>query len=78
MVDDMFDGEIDRKIGKQIVLPLRKAVEISLKSLRIRFWRSLITVSSIILAIAFLSSVLVNTTRVRARKKCPAAVVGGI
>jgi len=52
------------RIGKQIVLPLKRAVEISLKSLRIRFWRSLITVSSIILAIAFLASILVTTTLV--------------
>ncbi len=45
------------KIGKQIVLPLSKAVEISLRGLKVRFWRSLITMSGIILAIAFLVSV---------------------
>ncbi len=45
------------KIGKQIVLPLSKAVEISLRGLRVRFWRSLITVSGIILAIAFMVSI---------------------
>ena len=45
------------RIGKQIQLPLSKAVEISLKSLRIRFWRSMLTVSSVILAIAFLTFV---------------------
>ena len=43
--------------GRQIVLPLSKAVEISLRSLKIRFGRSLITTSGIILAIAFLMSV---------------------
>jgi len=45
------------QIGKAIRLPLSKAVEISLKSLRVRFWRSMLTVSSIILAIAFLTFV---------------------
>jgi len=45
------------RIGKQIQLPLSKAVEISLKSLKVRFWRSMLTVSSIILAIAFLTFV---------------------
>ncbi len=44
-------------IQRQITLPLSKAVEISLKSLRVRFWRSMLTVSSIILAIAFLTFV---------------------
>ncbi|MEW6355375.1 MAG: FtsX-like permease family protein [Planctomycetota bacterium] len=46
-----------RRIGKQIVLPLSKAVEIALKSLRIRFWRSMITMGGIILAIAFVMSI---------------------
>ena len=43
--------------GREIVLPLSKAVEISLQSLKIRFGRSLITTSGVILAIAFLMSV---------------------
>jgi len=50
----LLDRPTRGKIGKQIRLPLSKAVEISLKSLRVRFWRSMLTVSSIILAIAFL------------------------
>ena len=45
------------EIGQQIVLPLSKAVEISMKSLKIRLGRSLITMSGIILAIAFLMSI---------------------
>jgi ABC-type antimicrobial peptide transport system permease subunit len=45
------------KIGKQIVLPLSKAVEISARALRARFWRSMITMSGIILAIAFMVSI---------------------
>ena len=43
--------------GREIVLPMSKAVEISLRSLKIRFGRSLITTSGVILAIAFLMSV---------------------
>ena len=43
--------------GRKIVLPLSKAVEIALRSLKVRFGRSLITTSGIILAIAFLMSV---------------------
>lgn len=43
--------------GRQIVLPWSKAFEISMKSLKIRFWRSMITMSGIILAIAFLMSI---------------------
>lgn len=45
------------KIQKQIVLPLSKAVEIAVKSMKIRFGRSLITTGSVVLAIAFLMSV---------------------
>lgn len=45
------------KIGRQIVLPLSKAFEIAWGGIRIRIWRSLITMSGIILAIAFLMSV---------------------
>ena len=43
--------------GRTIYLPMSKALEISIRSLKIRFGRSLITTSGIILAIAFLMSV---------------------
>jgi len=43
--------------GREIVLPFSKAVEIAVRSLKIRFGRSLITTSGIVLAIAFLMSV---------------------
>lgn len=42
------------QIERQRRLPFLKAVEIAAKSFRVRFWRSMLTVSSIILAIAFL------------------------
>ena len=49
-----------QKIGRQIVLPFSKAFEIAWKGIQIRIWRSLITMSGIILAIAFLMSVWTN------------------
>ena len=45
------------EFNTQITLPLSKAIEISLNSVKIRFGRSLITVSGIVLAIAFLMSI---------------------
>jgi len=45
--------------GNEIeTLPFRKIINIALKGIRIRIWRSLIVVSGIILAIAFLSYIL--------------------
>lgn len=46
--------------GRKIILPMSKAVEIAGRSLKIRFGRSLITTSGVILAIAFLMSVWSN------------------
>jgi putative ABC transport system permease protein len=43
--------------GREISLPFSKAIEISISNLKIRFGRSLITTSGVILAIAFLMSV---------------------
>jgi putative ABC transport system permease protein len=48
-------------VGRQIQLPLRKAMEISINSIRIRFWRSMITAGGIFLGIAFLVSVLTTS-----------------
>lgn len=45
------------EMASQVALPLSKAVEISFSSVKIRFGRSLITVSGIVLAIAFLMSI---------------------
>ena len=50
-------GGGQQRIGRQIVLPFSKAFEIAWKGIRIRIWRSMITMSGIILAIAFLMSV---------------------
>ena len=53
-------------IGRQIVLPISRAFEIAWKSIKLRIWRSLITMSGIVLAIAFLMSVWVNSAVVGA------------
>ena len=45
-------------IARQVVLPFRKSLEISLQNIRVRFSRSMITVASLVLAVAFLSFTL--------------------
>lgn len=62
-------GVAQAKIGKQIVLPLSKAIEISFKSIRIRLSRSLITMSGVILAVAFLMSIWSSSAFVDKLKK---------
>jgi hypothetical protein len=47
-------------VQRQVVLPFMKSVEISLKSIRVRFFRSLITTMSLVLAVSFLSFVNVS------------------
>jgi len=68
-----------RTIGKQITLPFTKALEISIKSLNTRFRRSLITVGLIMLAIAFLMTILTtnafeNALVQRAKAPVPAGL----
>ncbi|EGJ51356.1 ABC transporter permease [Desulfocurvibacter africanus] len=48
-------------IAKQVVLPFRKSLEISIQSLRVRFFRSLITTLTLVLAVAFLGYVLISS-----------------
>jgi hypothetical protein len=43
-------------VGSQIKLPLRRALQISVQGIRIRLGRSLVTVSGVVLGIAFLMS----------------------
>src|ERR1043166_5111755 len=57
------------RVQKQITLPFSKAWEISLRSIRIRLARSLITASGILLGVAFYSSV-------RAASLFPVTAVG--
>ena len=48
-------------MARQVVLPFKKSVEIAFKSIQVRFFRSLITTMSLILAISFLSFINVST-----------------
>ena len=48
------------KVGKQIVLPWSKAVEIAKESMRVRLGRSIITSASVILATAFFAFTMAN------------------
>ncbi len=45
-------------IARQVVLPMGKSLDISIRSLKVRFFRSLITVMSLVLAVAFLAFTL--------------------
>lgn len=45
-------------VGRQAQLPLGRAFKISMNSLKIRFWRSMVTAGGILLGIAFLATVL--------------------
>jgi ABC-type antimicrobial peptide transport system permease subunit len=47
-------------VQRQVVLPFIKSLEISFKSIRVRFFRSLITTMSLVLAVSFLSFVSVS------------------
>jgi len=45
-------------VQQQVHLPLRKAVRIAWRNIRVRWWRSMLVTSGIILALAFLTYVL--------------------
>lgn len=49
-----------RSIDRQVVLPFAKSIEIAFKSIKVRFFRSLITTMSLVLAVSFLSFINVN------------------
>jgi putative ABC transport system permease protein len=51
---------MEKKIERQLSLPLKNAVQMSMRNLKIRFGRSIIITMSILLGIAFLTSVLTN------------------
>jgi ABC-type antimicrobial peptide transport system permease subunit len=53
-------AETYKKVEKQIVLPLKNAFQMSLRSIRIRFGRSSIVTMSIVFGIAFFMSVMTN------------------
>ncbi|KPJ77453.1 MAG: hypothetical protein AMJ54_08095 [Deltaproteobacteria bacterium SG8_13] len=61
MIADSQPSSSMEPVNRLVVLPFRKALEIAFKSIQVRFFRSLITTLSLILAVAFLSFVNVGT-----------------
>jgi hypothetical protein len=53
-------GKDSGQVQRQVRLPFMKSVEISLKSIKVRFFRSAITTLSLVLAVSFLSFVGVS------------------
>jgi putative ABC transport system permease protein len=49
-----------KQVDRLVVLPFKKSLEIALKSIQVRFFRSLITIMSLVLAVSFLSFVNVS------------------
>lgn len=56
-----MQSQQDTGIKRQIELPWSQAFRMSLQSIRIRFWRSMITAAGIFLGIAFLQTVLTTS-----------------
>ena len=56
-------------VRRQVSLPLSKAVEIAYKSIRLRLSRSLLVTSGIVLALAFLTSILVTDRLTRGMRQ---------
>ena len=57
----MTSGSTSDPVKRLVVLPFKKAFEIAFKNIRVRFFRSLITTLSLVLAVAFLSFTNVGT-----------------
>jgi hypothetical protein len=53
-------SEKPASLRQQVELPFAKAFEFALRSIKIRFWRSMITAGGVFLGIAFLASVLTS------------------
>jgi len=47
-------------VKRQVKLPWKKAIDFALTSIKIRFWRSMVTAGGIFLGIAFLASILTS------------------
>ena len=57
----LAESEIESsRVQRQVKLPFMKSLEISLKSIKVRFFRSLITTLSLVLAVSFLSFIGVS------------------
>jgi hypothetical protein len=60
-----YGAEVFTGQQRILQLPLKKAFSISLQSIRVRFWRSMVTAAGIFLGIAFLATILLNSDVVR-------------
>ncbi len=60
-----YEAAARGKREKQIVLPWKRAIEIAAKSIKIRIWRSMITMGGVVLAIAFLMSIWTGNTFIK-------------
>ena len=70
-------GRCRAGLKSQVRLPLRKAAEIAGRSLRVRMGRSLLTLATIVMAIAFLSYIWMTRTAVAAMAPGTGNGVGG-
>jgi putative ABC transport system permease protein len=57
---DIVDQHSSDSVQRQVVLPFKQSLAISFKQIRVRFFRSLVTTLSLMLAISFLSFVRVS------------------
>ncbi|WP_031483433.1 ABC transporter permease [Maridesulfovibrio frigidus] len=55
------DPDSETDIVAQVVLPFDKSLEISIKSIKSRFLRNMVTVTSLILAVSFLAYILIGS-----------------
>jgi predicted lysophospholipase L1 biosynthesis ABC-type transport system permease subunit len=62
-------SDVSAQPPRQITLPLSKAIEIAWKSIRLRLSRSLVVTSGIVLALAFLISILANNALIGAMRQ---------
>lgn len=60
----MNEGASSRDVQKLVALPFGKSVEIAFKSIKVRFFRNIITVISLVLAVSFLSFTQVSNNMV--------------
>ena len=57
---DMASASTTDQMSRLLVLPFNKSIEISFKNIQVRFFRSMITTMSLVLAVSFLSFVGVS------------------
>src|SRR5256884_4475548 len=65
----MIGSSNPSSVGRQIRLPLSKAIEIAWKSIRMRLSRSLLVTSAIVLALAFLMSILATQAVIQSMRR---------